>query len=118
MMGNSFSNGRRRVSAAYVYIYCNKVIQHVACQNHTYECQITRMSANISENHIRAFTCRTHTRECQIHTHTCQTYSRVCIKYTLRVKSHCTCRNLTLRVETNLMRVEITLMRVEFTFFV
>jgi hypothetical protein len=40
----------------------------------------------------------------------------VCEIHILRVKSHSTCGNCTLRVECNLVRVEITLVRVIITF--
>jgi hypothetical protein len=36
------------------FIYCNKVIQHIACQNHTHEC----------ENHTHEF--KNHTHACGI----------------------------------------------------
>jgi hypothetical protein len=44
-----------------------------------------------------------------------QNYSRVCGSHTLRVKSHSTCGNCTLRVEITPVRVVIILMSVIFT---
>jgi hypothetical protein len=42
-----FLNGRRPILAA-LGIYCTKVIQYVACQNHTQRAKIIRMSVKIS----------------------------------------------------------------------
>jgi hypothetical protein len=67
-------------------IYCNKIIEHLAGQNHTYECS-------------------KHTHECENHTHDCSNHKQSA-KITSRVpKSYVGCQHHTHNVKITLVRV-------------
>jgi hypothetical protein len=105
-------------------IYCNNVIYHVACQNHTHACEYHRDQCENacdiagSQNSIWIFwwsyvnsrwivfksyaTCWNSTRACRNHTREYHNHTRE------RHNHNHKCQNHSLRVEITLVRVDIT----------
>jgi hypothetical protein len=62
-----FKRPQARVCSLGLCSYCNKVIQHVSCQNHTHDCSNHKQSAKITLRVPASHAwCKNHTRVCGI----------------------------------------------------